>query len=173
MTDFYFDFDPADHFTIGTIGPTGQRTFYLQAGRGIEYVSMICEKEQMRALSEGLLSLLEQVDETYHPPVQEDEDPGFNLVEPVIPTWRIAQMGVGYDNESDRIVVIVQEMVEEGEEAGVGRFTLTRGHAEAFAYHALNVVSSGRPICPFCGEPIDPEGHFCTRSNGHTHSYVQ
>ncbi|NUQ38447.1 MAG: DUF3090 family protein [Caldilineales bacterium] len=174
MSDFYFDFDPTDHFTLGALGEPGQRTFFLQAGRGIEFVSMICEKEQMRALSEGLLSLLEQVEEIYHPPHRERAKPyEFGLVEPVIPAWRIAQLGVGYDEERDRVIVVVQELVEEGEVAEVARFTLTRAHAEAFAYHALSVVSAGRPTCPFCGEPIDPQGHFCTRSNGHTRSYVQ
>ena len=69
MSDFQYDFDPVDHFTTGTVGPAGQRTFYLQVGRGIEYISMICEKEQMRALGEGLLSLLDQIAENYNLPV--------------------------------------------------------------------------------------------------------
>jgi len=174
MSDFYFDFDPTDHFTLGALGEPGERTFFLQAGRGIEFVSMICEKEQMRALSEGLLSLLEQVEEIYHPPAGATARPhDFTLIEPVIPVWRIAQMGVGYDEEQDHVVIIVQEMVEENEVGEVARFTLSRSQAEAFAYHALSVVSAGRPTCPFCGEQIDAQGHFCTRSNGHTHSYVQ
>ena len=29
------------------------------------------------------------------------------------------------------------------------------------------VVAAGRPTCAMCGEPIDPEGHFCPRRNGH------
>ncbi|RME84924.1 MAG: DUF3090 domain-containing protein [Caldilineae bacterium] len=176
MPRFQYDFDPADHFTTGTIGEPGQRTFFLQAGQGIEYVSMICEKEQMRALGEGLLSLLDQIAEVFHKPVPEDRS-GFNfdLVEPIIPIWRISQLGVGYDEERDRIVIIVQELVDEdaGVDAEVGRFTITREHANAFAYHALEVVAAGRPTCPFCGEPIDPEGHFCSRTNGHDKSYVQ
>ncbi|MCO6450041.1 MAG: DUF3090 domain-containing protein [Caldilineales bacterium] len=174
MSDFNYDFDPADHMTIGAIGQPGQRTFYFQAGRGIEFVSMICEKEQMRALGEGLLSLLDQISDAYSRAIpQLDEGIDFALIEPVIPTWRIAQMGVGFDEESDRIVVIVQEMVEEGDEPEIGRFTVPRALANAFAYHTLNVVEAGRPICPFCGEPMDPDGHFCPGSNGHGKTYVQ
>ncbi len=174
MSEFIHDFNPASHFTTGTAGPPGQRTFYLQIGRGIEYVSMICEKEQMHALGEGLLSLLDQIAEQFALSAPESRKAvNFDLIQPVIPTWRIAQLGVGYDDENDYIVIIVQELVEEDQESDVGRFTITRALAHAFAYHALEIVSAGRPHCLFCGEPIDPEGHFCSRTNGHDKSYVQ
>jgi hypothetical protein len=29
------------------------------------------------------------------------------------------------------------------------------------------VVSAGRPPCPFCGLPVDADGHLCPRMNGH------
>ena len=29
------------------------------------------------------------------------------------------------------------------------------------------VVSAGRPPCPLCAEPLDPEGHVCVRLNGY------
>ena len=28
------------------------------------------------------------------------------------------------------------------------------------------VLEAGRPSCPFCGNPVDPEGHLCVRANG-------
>ena len=31
------------------------------------------------------------------------------------------------------------------------------------------VIAGGRPICPLCGSPIEPEGHMCPKSNGHAH----
>jgi hypothetical protein len=31
---------------------------------------------------------------------------------------------------------------------------------------ALSVIGAGRPDCPFCGEPVDPDGHLCVRANG-------
>lgn len=174
MANFAFNFDPADHFTTGALGVPGQRTFFLQAGRGIEFVSLICEKEQMRALGEGLFSLLDQIAEAFDRHTEElSPSPNMDLVHPVIPVWRVSQLGVGYDDEQDRVVVIVQEMVDEGEVGEVGRFTIARGLARAFAQKALDVVSGGRPSCPFCGEPLDPSGHFCPRSNGHGKLYVQ
>lgn len=174
MADFFFDFNPADHFTVSAIGEPGKRTFYLQAGRGIEFVSLICEKEQMGALSEGLLGLLDQIAEAFDRPTDEpDQEIDFDLIEPVIPVWRVAQMGVGYDEDDDRIIVVVQEMVEAGETPDIGRFTIGREHARAFAEHALEVLSAGRPSCPFCGQPLDPSGHFCPKSNGHGKQFLQ
>ena len=38
-----------------------------------------------------------------------------------------------------------------------------------FAADAIKVCASGRPLCPLCGEPINPEGHTCPRTNGHIH----
>jgi uncharacterized repeat protein (TIGR03847 family) len=37
----------------------------------------------------------------------------------------------------------------------------------ALARHAAAIVAAGRPICVLCGRPIDPEGHFCPKRNGH------
>jgi uncharacterized repeat protein (TIGR03847 family) len=39
--------------------------------------------------------------------------------------------------------------------------------ALAFARRASALVAAGRPSCPFCGEPIEPTGHFCARSRAH------
>jgi hypothetical protein len=38
--------------------------------------------------------------------------------------------------------------------------------ARGFASRAETVVSAGRPPCPFCGQPLDPDGHLCPRANG-------
>ena len=47
------------------------------------------------------------------------------------------------------------------------RFVATRSQMRALGEHALEVVAKGRPICPLCGRPIDREGHFCPRTDGH------
>jgi uncharacterized repeat protein (TIGR03847 family) len=51
--------------------------------------------------------------------------------------------------------------------AGLLRVSLTGAGARAFAKRASAVVAAGRPPCPFCGNPLDPEGHVCPRANGH------
>ena len=61
-------------------------------------------------------------------------------------------------------------------EAGLGsddegpdmlRVRLSGAAARAFVRRALAVVAAGRPDCPFCGQPMDPEGHICPRANGY------
>ena len=47
------------------------------------------------------------------------------------------------------------------------RVRLSGAAARAFVRRALAVVAAGRPDCPFCGQPMDPEGHVCPRANGY------
>jgi len=46
------------------------------------------------------------------------------------------------------------------------RVHLTAEVARAFVERAVRVVRSGRPPCPLCGNPLDPQGHICPRRNG-------
>ena len=39
--------------------------------------------------------------------------------------------------------------------------------ARSFAARAESVVAAGRAPCPFCGGPIDADGHLCPRANGY------
>jgi uncharacterized repeat protein (TIGR03847 family) len=92
------------------------------------------------------------------------------LESPLDPVFRVGQIGLGYDQPTDRIVVIARELVPEDtdpEQASVARLWCTRDQLRAMCQYGLEVASHGRPICGNCGEPMDPEGHFCPRSNGH------
>jgi uncharacterized repeat protein (TIGR03847 family) len=73
-------------------------------------------------------------------------------------------MGVSYDEDADRLIVIVEEA---GDEGIVARVAITREQAAAFAIRATTLVEAGRPPCPLCGLPLDPSGHDCPRTNGH------
>lgn len=53
------------------------------------------------------------------------------------------------------------------EDGAVLRVTLTGAAARAFSKRALAVVAAGRPPCPFCTGPLDPDGHICPRANGY------
>ena len=39
--------------------------------------------------------------------------------------------------------------------------------ARDFVARSMALVAAGRPACPFCQQPIDPEGHICPRANGY------
>jgi uncharacterized repeat protein (TIGR03847 family) len=78
-------------------------------------------------------------------------------------------MGLGFNEEAGRVVIVAYELVEEDEEANAVSFWASSMQAKSLVKQALDVVSAGRPICGNCGQPIDPEGHFCPNRNGHTH----
>jgi uncharacterized repeat protein (TIGR03847 family) len=172
-----FELDAPDHFTAGAIGPPGQRVFYLQSREGGRVITLKVEKEHVRALAEYLGGLLARVKGA---PAQVRG--GGELLEPVQPVWDVGSIAVGYDEPRDRVVVEASELLEEaeeedakgeetGEESGpqpaMARFRITRPQAAAFVDRANDLMKGGRPSCPICSRPMDPEGHVCPRSNGH------
>jgi uncharacterized repeat protein (TIGR03847 family) len=163
---------PVDRITADAIGEPGKRVFYLQARKGSQLVTVICEKEHVAALTMAIDQLLlSLVDDDADAVVAPDPvlESGMELEYPVEPLFRIGQVNLGYDQSSDHLVVIVYELLEEGDPAtpSVIRFWATPAQMRALSIHGQEVVAAGRPICAMCGEPIDPEGHFCPRRNGH------
>ena len=47
------------------------------------------------------------------------------------------------------------------------RLFVTRAQLRVLARHGSEVVARGRPLCPLCGNPLDPTGHICPAQNGH------
>ena len=166
MTEF--DFPNVDRFTAGAIGPPGQRVFYMQALAGNELVTLQLEKTQVAALAEYLAQLLADLPAPDSMSVPSE----LELVDPVDPEWIVGQIGVVFDETRDRMVVRADELqLEEADDdtatLGMLRVALTRAQVHAFVVRAATLVSAGRPLCPLCGRPIDPEGHMCIKTNGH------
>jgi uncharacterized repeat protein (TIGR03847 family) len=158
-----FELPAPEHFTCGTVGPPGERVFYIQARQGRRLVTLKSEKEQVRALGEYLAELLDKL-----PAGTDVRPPEAALFEPIEPAWPIASIGLGYDDDTRRIVIVATAVVEEeGEEAPTARFAVTREQAAAFVTRAQTLMKGGRAICPMCSQPKDPSGHVCPRSNGH------
>jgi uncharacterized repeat protein (TIGR03847 family) len=158
-----FELPRPEHFTCGTIGEPGARVFYIQARQGRRLVTLKSEKEQIRALGEYLAQLLDKL-----PATTGARLPEAALVEPIEPAWPIASIGLGYDEDTRRILIVATAVVEdETEEAATARFAVTREQAAAFIARAETLMKGGRAICPMCSQPRDPSGHVCPRSNGH------
>ncbi len=154
-------FDDPTGFTAGTIGPPGQRVFYLQAQDQGVVASVRLEKQQVSALAEYLAGMLHDL------PAPTKVPPAPELVEPVVPEWTVGNIGVAYDNDHDRIVIVAEELVpEEAADAGESlRIVITRAQVRAFIDRASELMAGGRPPCRLCGAPLDPEGHACPRAN--------
>lgn len=165
------DYNPVSRITIDAVGPPGQRMFLLQASQGSSIVTLKLEKEQARALAASITELLEDLDDKYPRAQSKLDEPlssDLMLQEPMDPTFVVGQIGLGYEREQDMVVLVVQEIqTDEQQDLATARFWATRPQMEALSDHTLEVVEQGRPICPLCSSPMDPEGHFCPKSNGH------
>lgn len=161
-----FDLKPINHITVDTIGRPGERVFYLQAGLGAQLVTLIIEKQHALALVSGIDNLLAELSADFAEETL-SSDSNLSLRQPIEPLFRVGQMGLAYDEESDMIVLIAYQLVSEDEEAPAVRLWGTRQQMRQLRERALMAVEGGRPVCRLCGQVVDPEGHLCTRSNGH------
>jgi uncharacterized repeat protein (TIGR03847 family) len=152
------DFESPDVFSVGTSGPVGERLFLLHFSEGLLRATVKVEKQQVAVLATYLGRIVRELGRPGHLP----EDLDFDVE--VEPDWVVGTIGVSYDEDSDRLVVIVEES---GEDGSVARIAITREQAAAFAIRATSLVEAGRPPCPLCGFPLDPSGHDCPRTNGH------
>jgi len=111
-----FDFKAPDLFTAGTVGPPGQRVFYLQAREAGALATLKVEKEQVGALAEHLAEFLQKV-----PGRAGESQPTGDLVlvEPLVVAWAVGSIGVGYDEPVDRVVVAQRIVMGEREPPGV------------------------------------------------------
>lgn len=164
------DLNPVSRITTGAIGPPGRRVFYLQARKDDQLVTLIVEKQQIQTLAIGLerfLGDLAQRNPALPEPSGDYKQEQMGLEEPIEPKFRVGQLGLGYDESSDRVVLVARELQDETQESEVIRFWCSRSQLRAMVQWGLEVADQGRPICGNCGEPKDPEGHFCPKSNGH------
>jgi uncharacterized repeat protein (TIGR03847 family) len=175
MASTVYEVNPVESITTGFIGQPGKRVFYLQAQGAGEIVTLIVEKQQVEALAQGIEQFLEELDEKFPDLAAASADyvdSKMRLTTPVDPAFRVGQLGLGYEQERDLLVLVAQEVVTEGrsaEEVSTARFFATRGQMRALGAYGLELVKQGRPTCGNCGQPMDPAGHFCPRSNGHKH----
>ncbi len=180
MTRRLFLFDRPDRFTAGTIGEPGQRVFYLQARDGGRTVSVSLEKVQVAALAERLRALLDELERRNLVAASGGDEDAGPLDEPLNEVFRAGTLSIGWDAQTRMIVIEARDAQfdDEAEEADeyedddpdgpdLIRVRIDAGDARAFAGQAERVVAAGRPPCPLCGEPLDPQGHICPRRNGH------
>ncbi len=159
-----YDLNDLEHFTVGTTGPPGQRVFYLQAGITGTLVSLKLEKQQVAALAEHLAGVLREISED---PDSIEPEADIGLIDPVESEWTVGDIGIGYDPEADRMLVMATEMQGQDDPAdpATARFRITRGQVAGFVARARQVVASGRPPCRFCGAPLNDDGTWCPCSN--------
>lgn len=175
MADNEIDIHPVTHITTDAIGPPGKRVFYIQGWQNERTITLIVEKIQIQSLAVGVEQFLAEVMQKFPElPEATDEftEDNMHIHPPVDPLFRVGEVGLGYDADNDLVVLVARELLPENsdpEDANVVRFWCTRSQILAMCKWGLQVASQGRPICPQCGQPIEPGGHFCPKRNGHKH----
>ncbi|MGC4749931.1 DUF3090 domain-containing protein [Micromonospora sp. DT201] len=189
MTHQVHAFEPPERFVAGTVGPPGERAFFLQARGGGRLVSVALEKVQVSLLAEKLEELLTEaqrrfgVDLPELAPVIGDNEP---LDTPVDEEFRVGTLGLAFDVDTATVVIEAiaagevepeveldeddeddDEDEEPDEDLDRLRVRLTPQATRQFIERARRVVNAGRPPCPLCGQPLDPAGHLCPRHNGY------
>ncbi|PTA47360.1 DUF3090 domain-containing protein [Micromonospora sp. RP3T] len=194
MTHQVHAFEPPERFVAGTVGPPGERTFFLQARGGGRLVSVALEKVQVSLLAEKLEELLSEAQRRFGvklpeaaPVVLGDNEP---LDTPVDEEFRVGTLGLAFDVDTATVVIEAIAVGEAETEVELGeaesdeveideepdepdddldrlRVRLTPEATREFIERAKRVVNAGRPPCPLCGQPLDPAGHLCPRHNGY------
>jgi len=185
MTHQVYAFEPPERFVAGTVGPPGERTFFLQARGGGRLVSVALEKVQVSLLAEKLEELLTEAHRRFGvelPEAAAEDSDNEPLDTPVDEEFRVGTLGLAFDVDT---VTVVIEAIAAGEAEAVEatepedddaepdddldrlRVRLTPEATRAFIARARRVVAAGRPPCPLCGQPLDPKGHLCPRHNGY------
>jgi uncharacterized repeat protein (TIGR03847 family) len=175
-----FLFDPVERFVVGTVGIPGERTFFIQARAGLRLVSVSLEKAQVAAIADRVLQILREI--RLSEPLIVIERVGYDdqpLESPIDEEFRVGVIGLAYVSDRRLIEIDLQAItdsdnaddelleIDTSSDQDILRILMTLGYAESFAKRANTVVAAGRAPCPFCGGPIDPNGHLCPRSNGY------
>lgn len=172
------EFDPPERFIAASVGPPGQRTFFLQVSGSGERMTVSLEKEQVKILGERLNDLLDQVAAE-----SASEEAAAALLDnapldtPIEDDFRVQSLSLAWDPGRGRVLIEARDAAapEEDDEldpveavlAESVRVVLTPAMARAFARRCASSLEGGRPNCPFCGQPLDPGGHICPRANGY------
>lgn len=158
--------DPVEQLAVGTVGEPGQRQFFLQARGGEELITLACEKFHIQ----GLVARIQQLLESHNLGTDLDVGPTPSAQGELAPVWVVGELGLGYHESKGKFVIVAREAEEQEEGAepagATARFWVKPLQVRAFARQAEQVLRSGRPVCTYCGLPIDPGGHPCPASNG-------
>lgn len=178
MNENVIELDGVDALGAGAIGEPGSRAFYIQAGKEDARLTVLVEKEQVALLAAEAVAFLDRIADDYP-----EEDAGLatlgagaEISEPAIPLFRARMIGLGFEPDRELVLIELRERPEDDDaevsdaepDAGVGyvaRIFATRAQVRAMAARGAEAVASGRPACPLCTFPMDPEGHICPRWN--------
>jgi uncharacterized repeat protein (TIGR03847 family) len=163
-----YEFDEVTLLSAVAVGQPGKRTFFITVGQNGEWIRVWLEKEQLQALALAIHQFLDSLPEemslssSYAPvtSISAGAQPGFPAAE-----LEIDEIALGYAEGKVTLNLVVHALGPQRLEGAVVECRTTLEQIQQFGDEALKICAAGRPRCPICGGPIDPEGHVCPRSN--------
>lgn len=165
MSLYEVDLPEVQRATIGAVGEPGARVFLLQAQHAGEQFTFVIEKTHALSFGQADRAMAIQLG-----PPKRTQGPGevaMELDATQEPLWRVGQIDLNYDNDTNKVNMVLHEATPEETQGRSARIALSRGEFSSMAQKGIEVASQGRPVCPQCGNPMDPDGHWCVASNGH------
>jgi uncharacterized repeat protein (TIGR03847 family) len=160
------DLGPVRRIEARTTGLPGQREFRLWViGARQEFARLKLEKEHLL----GLRMAIHRVLSGAAAPAAASDPPPDDF--PAVPGYdfMVGRLGVGFSETDGMMLLEVDEVAPEEEKSPFTlRFAFNRSQAANLAREIDEIVAAGRPPCRLCSQPIDPAGHTCVKSNGHT-----
>ena len=155
------DFPSVDHIAIGAVGEPGKRVFLIQARYLGDLVTLKVEKAQVAALVHHLGELIQELPRPGH--LDEPSD----LLVPYEIAWVVGSISISYIEGVDQVHLNLEELAADDSEPSTLQIGLSKEQSAEIAIQGTRLVEAGRPPCPLCGYPLDPNGHACPRTNGH------
>lgn len=164
-----FLFDSVDRFVAGTVGAPGERAFFIQAKSRTRLVTVALEKAQVSALAQRLEMVVKDLRKngiSSHISSETRDDAALDS--PIEPEFEVGAISMTWDETQSLMIIELFEITSEDEEPeNCLRVQLNLSECDAFVKRSNALINSGRPPCPFCGIPIDPQSHLCPRANGY------
>jgi uncharacterized repeat protein (TIGR03847 family) len=178
MPRIELELHPVDDIITNATGRPGERTFYLQAIKGDQNITLIVEKIQLQSLVvavEQFLAEIRQQDPSLPDASSLYEEEEMLLKAPLEPLFHVGTFGLGYDTSEDLVILILREgglETVETDDSSIVKVWCSRSQIRRLAHWGVELANRGRPVCPLCGEIIGPDGHLCPKKNGHKKSRV-
>jgi uncharacterized repeat protein (TIGR03847 family) len=151
-------FNSPDRVMVGTRGEVGSRLFLFQVREGRRLVIVKCEKQQLASLANWLAVAIDALGRPGHLPEELDLEAEYEA------DFNAGEISLGLDEENK----VIELLITSDDEENTLEVTLAREWAGALAIAITRLVEAGRPPCPLCALPLDPRGHDCPRTNGHS-----
>lgn len=164
-----FLFESVERFVAGTVGQPGERAFFIQARHGNRLVTVAVEKLQVAALAERVELIINEFrksDSSIRLLTSEIDDAPLEL--PIESEFEVGSISISWDESKKMMSIeLLEILTEEIETPNTLEVQLSISMCIAFIKRSKALIGAGRLPCPFCGMPIDPQGHLCPRANGY------